>query len=200
MVDENAQPKATGPHVRLAAIDWINAALDVMVEQSVEQVRIEPLAARLKITKGSFYWHFKDREALLAAVIDHWVDRATLAIIRRVEQQGQTSESRILQLFMVPFASERSPRGADIELAIRAWSRRSAMARAAIDRVDRLRLAYFQQLFEAAGFPAVDAGVRAYAAYSFMHSAAYIKSEDKGIPAEASQLVHHLLLQPAETP
>ncbi len=193
------QPKAAGPRPRLSASDWINAALDIMVEQSVEQVRIEPLAARLKITKGSFYWHFKDRDALLAAIIDHWVERATLAIIRRVEQQGQTSESRILRLFMVPFASDRSPRGADIELAIRAWSRRSAMARAAIDRVDRLRLAYFRQLFEAAGFAEPDASVRAYAAYSFMHSVAYIKSDDKGVPAAASKMVHQLLLRPAET-
>lgn len=190
---------ATGPRARLSAIDWINAALDIMVEQSIEQVRIEPLAARLKITKGSFYWHFKDRDALLAAVLDHWVDRATLAIIRRVEQRGQTSESRILQLFMVPFASERSARGADVELAIRAWSRRSAMARAAIDRVDKLRLAYFQQLFEAAGFAEADASVRAYAAYAFMHSAAYIQSDDKSVPAEARTLVHHLLLQSPQT-
>ncbi len=200
MAKDATQSRATGPRARLAAIDWINAALDIMVEQSVEHVRIEPLATRLKITKGSFYWHFKDRDALLSAVIDHWVDRATLAIIRRVEQQGQTSESRILQLFMVPFASERSPRGADIELAIRAWSRRSAMARAAIDRVDRLRLAYFQQLFEAAGFAEAEAIVRAYAAYSFMLSAAYIKSEDKGVPAGASKMLHQLLLRPVTTP
>ena len=47
---------------------WIEGALDLLVSGSIDTVRIEPLAKKLGVTKGSFYWHFTDRAALLEAL------------------------------------------------------------------------------------------------------------------------------------
>ena len=57
---------------RLSAEDWALAALDVIAEQGLAAVAVEPLARRLGVTKGSFYWHFPSREALLQAALERW--------------------------------------------------------------------------------------------------------------------------------
>lgn len=57
---------------RLSADDWAQAALDLIAEQGVAAVAVEPLARRLGVTKGSFYWHFPSRDALLVAALERW--------------------------------------------------------------------------------------------------------------------------------
>ena len=57
---------------RLSAEDWAQAALDQIAEQGVASVAVEPLARRLGVTKGSFYWHFPSRDALLQAALERW--------------------------------------------------------------------------------------------------------------------------------
>ncbi|MBK8286706.1 MAG: TetR/AcrR family transcriptional regulator [Ahniella sp.] len=57
---------------RLSAEDWLQAALDVIAEQGLAAVAVEPLAKRLGVTKGSFYWHFPSREALLKSALEKW--------------------------------------------------------------------------------------------------------------------------------
>lgn len=57
---------------RLTSVDWEHAALDAIAELGIAAVVIEPLARRLGVTKGSFYWHFTTREALLKAALERW--------------------------------------------------------------------------------------------------------------------------------
>lgn len=58
--------------VTLSADDWERAALELIAERGVQALAIEPLARRMGITKGSFYWHFDSREALLVQALDRW--------------------------------------------------------------------------------------------------------------------------------
>ena len=58
--------------VTLSADDWERAALELISEQGVQALAIEPLARRMGITKGSFYWHFNSREALLEQSLARW--------------------------------------------------------------------------------------------------------------------------------
>jgi AcrR family transcriptional regulator len=67
----NTTPAKT-ERARLSADDWAEAALDMMAEQGVSAVAVEPLARRLGVTKGSFYWHFPSRDALLQAALERW--------------------------------------------------------------------------------------------------------------------------------
>jgi AcrR family transcriptional regulator len=48
---------------------WIAAATDLLVDKGIDAVRVDPLARQLEVTRGSFYWHFKDRESLLVSVL-----------------------------------------------------------------------------------------------------------------------------------
>src|SRR3954451_16486670 len=74
MNDTAASPaeNRSGRHSRLSADDWAQAALDMVAEQGVGAVAVEPLARRLGVTKGSFYWHFPSRDALLQAALERW--------------------------------------------------------------------------------------------------------------------------------
>ncbi|NER97899.1 MAG: TetR/AcrR family transcriptional regulator, partial [Symploca sp. SIO1B1] len=72
----------------LTRLDWIEQGLKTLAETGVETVRVEPLAKVLGVTKGSFYWHFKNREDFLEAILQEWVNWQTNSIIEQVEALG----------------------------------------------------------------------------------------------------------------
>jgi AcrR family transcriptional regulator len=154
--------------MRLDATSWVDAGIQILVRESIEHVRIERIAVQLGVTKGSFYWHFKDRADLHAAILDRWLQKATIGVKDRVEREYSTASERLLRLFELPFWSPNAARSADLELAIRAWSRRSPLAKRAVSKVDGVRLDYLASLYRDMKFSAEEATVRAHLAYSFM--------------------------------
>ncbi|MDP8985543.1 MAG: TetR/AcrR family transcriptional regulator [Pseudomonadota bacterium] len=143
--------KATGERGRLDAEAWLDAAFRVLAKHGIEAVRIEPLAKSLHVTKGSFYWHFKDRPALLVAMLQAWRQRATLRVIERMERGNEPPGDRLRQLLALPRRRSSSARdGADVEAAIRLWGRSDAHAAKAILDIDRLRLGHITSLLESA--------------------------------------------------
>jgi len=70
---------------RLTRDDWIDAALAALAEKGVAGVAIEPLAARLGVTKGSGYHHFRDRDELLAAALERWEEERTGGLVARLD-------------------------------------------------------------------------------------------------------------------
>lgn len=83
---------------RLSAEDWERGALDVIAEQGVAALAIEALARRLGVTKGSFYWHFPTREALLKAALERWEAQDTADVFGQVEHLVDPRE-RLRELF-----------------------------------------------------------------------------------------------------
>ena len=146
----------------------MRAALEILADHGIDGVRVEVLAKQLGVTKGSFYWHFKDRDALLNAILDTWRRQATLRIISRLDQTAQGSAGRLRQLLNLPFGGPRSERGADVELALRLWGRQDASAHTALAEVDALRLHYIAGLLEDCGYAADVAKARAVLAYAFI--------------------------------
>jgi AcrR family transcriptional regulator len=145
---------------------WIDAATEVLVDQGIDHVRVDVLATRLGVTRGSFYWHFRDREDLLRRVLKAWQERATEALTRRLQQAHRDSpQQQLRDVISLPHRGRAAQRAARIELAIRAWARRDAMAREALDAADASRIAYHAQIFEALGFPASEARHRAVMLY-----------------------------------
>jgi AcrR family transcriptional regulator len=166
---------------RLDSKAWVAAALEILAEQGIDGVRVETLAKKLGVTKGSFYWHFKDRDALFEAILDDWRRAATLRIIARLDQASQTPAGRLRQLINLPFQGPRSERGAEVELSLRLWSRRDSRARAALAEVDELRLSYIAGLLQECGFNAGAARARAVLAYAFIRvGTTLIPAQDGG--------------------
>lgn len=154
----------------LSPEDWIDAATDILVSKSIDAVRVEALARELGITIGSFYYHFKDRNDLLAKVLKRWHERTTAEVVRGFAHREFTAEQALGEILALPFHGLTARRAAMIEFAIRAWARRDEMARQAVREVDEQRLAYYTKGFQAAGFGKSEASSRAFIVYSFQLS------------------------------
>lgn len=142
--------------------DWLRAGLRRLAREGVDGVRVEPLAKEIGLTKGSFYWHFTDRGALLAAMLEEWAESATAAVIERAEQAGAEPQVRLDRL--IEIASEGFD--ARLELALRDWGRRDTKVERVLDEIDEQRMAYLRQLLGESGFTPIEVEVRAFLLYS----------------------------------
>lgn len=147
---------------RLGAQDWAEAGLQALGEGGTSAVAVEPLAARLGVSKGSFYWHFGKRDDLLAAVIALWEERGTDQLIVEIEAGVATREERLRALFDRVFAEH--PASA-IERALLAAAE-DPRVRAALERVTRRRVDYLTALMAEFGLSGRAARRRAVFAYS----------------------------------
>jgi AcrR family transcriptional regulator len=146
---------------RLSAEDWAMAALDVIAEQGLAAVAVEPLARRLGVTKGSFYWHFPSREALLVAALERWEAIEQEAVFGKLEAVSDP-RSRLRDLFQL-VAHELKPHVIYSEL-LKALDH--PVVRPVLDRVSKRRLDYLTASFRQAGLGRVDAQNRARLAYA----------------------------------
>ena len=156
----NTAPYGGRVSKRLGRQEWINAGLKALAEHGAEAVRIERLADTLRVTKGSFYWHFKDRGALLEALLEAWQARATNAIIDQVEARGGDARTRLETLFTIVAQVDGR-----LDRAVRGWAAQDDMARSALEEVDRQRLGYLDMLFRGIGFTPAEAIARARLIY-----------------------------------
>jgi AcrR family transcriptional regulator len=127
---------------------WVQAGLSLLAREGIDAVRVEPLAERLGVTKGSFYWHFKDRAALHAAMIEAWRGVATYEIIARLEAGGPAAEERLRRL-IEPTASRG--KAGQLETAIRSWAHNDAAAAKVVAGIDEERIAYVARLLREMG-------------------------------------------------
>ncbi|KAB2657963.1 TetR/AcrR family transcriptional regulator [Brucella tritici] len=149
--DSPAQP-------RLTRADWLSAALDLLVENGIDAVRITRLAEQLGVTRGSFYWHFADRGELLAALIEVWAQSNTASIIRAATTPD-TIEDRVLALFMCWLDPELfDPK---LDFAVRDWARGETELQTVIAKADQQRMEAMIAMFAEHGFTEREAIIRA---------------------------------------
>lgn len=157
--EQTAKSKAT----RLGRQDWINGARAALIDGGVAAVRVEPLAARLGVTTGSFYWHFPDRDALLAALLDDWTSTNTATLEDAAEDQSRSAEQRFGAIIDI-WVNERGYSPA-YDSAVRDWARVSKPVAAAVKRIDKKRIALLKTVFSALGYSSDRAEVRARILY-----------------------------------
>ncbi|THF66113.1 TetR/AcrR family transcriptional regulator [Pseudothauera nasutitermitis] len=146
---------------------WVQAAVEVLAEEGVSGLRVEVLAKRLKVTKGSFYWHFQDRRDLQLAVLHDWKEGRIRDIVKQTRAQPGQELEQIYHVIDV-YSTRRSRRGMLIELAVRDWARRDAEAAAIVAEVDDIRLRSARELFLACGVPLEEASSRCTLLYAYV--------------------------------
>lgn len=139
----------------------------MLAEEGIAGLRVEVLAKRLKVTKGSFYWHFADRRDLLLAVLSHWKEGRIRDIIKQTRAQAGRELEQIYHVIDV-YSASRSRRGMMIELAVRDWARRDPEAGAIVAEVDDVRLRCARELFLACGVPMEEASSRCMLLYAYV--------------------------------
>jgi AcrR family transcriptional regulator len=143
---------------------WVAAGLEALRKGGVAGVRVERLAADLGITKGSFYWHFRDRGELLEALLEFWAREMTEAEFERIREVKGGLARRLAVL-----AEDVLEKGMGrYDPAVRAWARTDRKVAAAVAQVDRRRVRALTGLFEEGGFAAGGASARARLFYTFL--------------------------------
>jgi AcrR family transcriptional regulator len=155
------------PRAGLTPEDWVRAATQVLVDHGIDHVRVDVLAGELGVTRGSFYWHFRDREDLLRRVLQAWREVSTVQLTKRLEVARSDPRELLADVITLPFRGRAAVRAARIELAIRAWARRDPMAQQALDEADSSRIGYHEALFRALGFAPDEAAHRAFLLYGY---------------------------------
>lgn len=142
---------------RLTPQDWVLAAMAALAEGGIDSVRVERLARRLKTSKGSFYWHFPDRPALLTALLDRWESEGTAEIIRGAEALDHPAD-RLRFVTRAALVAERH--GIAIyrfEAARRAWAAEDAAVGDRLRRIDERRAAFLAAELGRLGYAPADA-------------------------------------------
>lgn len=168
--------------------------MNALAEDGVEGVRVEVLAKRLAVTKGGFYWHFRDRQDLLQATLDIWKAGRIETIIEHASGEAGAALASMLQRYV----ARSNPRGTAIELAIRNWARRDPCAAQAVAEVDQVRLERVRSLYRGLGYDEEQAYARGYLFYAYVFGQSLLISGacDKTL-ASARRLCHQLLVAPA---
>ena len=138
--------------------DWLAEAMELLRERGVGGVRILTLAQRMKVSRGSFYWHFKDLADLLEGMLEWWDREMTDSVIRHTETVSGRDRKRLQALgeFILTSGMNR------YDTAMRAWAQGDQKARAVVARVMQKRLGYVTSLFLEAGFSPSEATARGH--------------------------------------
>jgi AcrR family transcriptional regulator len=147
---------------RLNRQAWVDAALEAIAEGGLAAVAVVPLAKQLGATKGSFYWHFANREALVEAALADWEQSHTAAVIAEIEAASHDPHQQLRLLFKRVTALAARDR---IELALLATADHPTV-QPVLDRVTRRRIDFTAELFQRLGFSRAQAKRRALLAYS----------------------------------
>jgi AcrR family transcriptional regulator len=170
-----ARAKPKDKVLRLDAAAWIAAGFDALADGGIDAVRVEPLAKALAITKGSFYWHFPDRRALVDAMLAAWAGGRIAAIREQAADRG--APAAVLRELADLYTRHANLRGLAIELAIRSLARTDEAAAKAVGDVDRERLQHVGKLFAGLGWPRAEAQARAVLFYSCLFGQSLLDAE-----------------------
>lgn len=139
--------------------------MHALAQGGVETVRVEVLARRLGVTKGSFYWHFADRRALLLAMVQHWESAGTMDVMSAVEAGGGSPAERLRRLISLCFRGGEIDR---LESALRRWGSTDDAVRPILARIDATRIDYVARLLTEHGLPSAVARSRSRLMYLTM--------------------------------
>ena len=159
-MDETAKPE-TG--WRGSREGWLEAAYAALIREGVDAVKIMPLAEQLKLSRTSFYWFFKDREALLAALAEMWEARTTAPLVAAAREYAETETEAMLNVIACFLRPETFD--AKLEFAMRGWGLKDPAILARVTDADHRRLLALTELLESWGHPPHDADVRARTIY-----------------------------------
>ena len=149
---------------RLDREEWLARALEVLGKQGTGELTVESLARHLGVTKGSFYWHFKDRADFFRQLIEYWDKQFTQTVIAKISTQDSPPEERLLELMRLVH-SKRLDR---FEMPVRAWAQQNPALAPLVRSVDKHRIDFVCSLFMEMGFDKDEAEMRTRVFLTYM--------------------------------
>jgi AcrR family transcriptional regulator len=152
-----------GAQTKATREDWIRVALETLIADGVEAVKVLPLAERLGVARSSFYWYFTNRDELLAVLLEMWQDTNTRAIVEHASRPTADITRAVLAMFEC--WTDESLFDVRLDFAVREWARRSESVQQAVRQADEARVEAISSMYRRHGYPDREAFVRARVIY-----------------------------------
>ncbi|MBW9066472.1 TetR/AcrR family transcriptional regulator [Agrobacterium pusense] len=176
---------------------WLEAAYESLLESGVDSVKILPLAKKLNLSRTSFYWFFKDREELLAALLSRWRDKNTGSILRQSEAYAETLAEAMLNVFDCWL--DPSLFDSKFEFAVRSWALQSDDILAEVRKADTVRMEALSRMFVRFGHPENTADVRARTTY--LVQIGYISMQaEEDVAVRMKRIADYIAIYTGEVP
>lgn len=126
--------------------DWIQAALARLANQGLQEVRVEVLARDLGVSKGSFYWHFRDRADLLDKMLALWEDSE----LSWLEEKGSNASTATRWAKLIDRSTD--PARIRTEVAVRSWARGDEKVAVRVAAIEKKRAGLIAAVLQDVGF------------------------------------------------
>ena len=176
---------------------WLEAAYESLLESGVDSVKILPLAKKLNLSRTSFYWFFKDREELLAALLSRLRDKNTGSILRQSEAYAETLAEAMLNVFDCWL--DPSLFDSKFEFAVRSWALQSDDTLAEVRKADAVRMEALSRMFVRFGHPENTADVRARTTYLVQIGYISMQAEDD-VAVRMKRIADYIAIYTGEVP
>ena len=160
---DNPSPHLKRPKERGSRDLWLDAAQGALVDNGVDNLRIQLLSDRLSLSRTSFYWFFDSREELLEALLERWEQTNTRAFVDATEAYAETAAESVLNLMAMFIRGDRFDAG--FEFAVRSWALQSGDTMRRVRLADEARMEALRVMLRRFGYDGVDADVRARTIY-----------------------------------
>ncbi len=162
MVTET-RPSPKKGNFKVSREEWLALARKTLISEGVNGVKVERLAAKLGVTRGGFYWFFKNRQELLDALLEDWKTANTKPFFDAVANAGPDGRDQFDAITNLYVSEEDFSPAYDA--AVRDWARTSLKARHAVEAADDARIALLTDIFKTMGYDAEEAFIRARVTY-----------------------------------
>ena len=148
---------------KLSREDWIKKSLEILSEKGVVKLNIDQLAQWMRVSKGSFYWHFKSRSVFIKSLFEYWAESYTYLPANKLTQDIPDPEERLRTLLQLLAVEDY----ARYDLTLINWGLHEAIAYDYVQQVLEFRLSFIRDMFTAMGFNGADAEMRTHLVVTF---------------------------------
>lgn len=170
--------------------NWLKLAIEILIREGVDQVKVQIIAKRLGVSRSSFYWFFDNIQDLHDQLLDYWLKKNTGPIIERAMRQAHTINKAVCNVFECWIDDDLFDPALDV--AIRFWGRHDAKIRAIVDESDQQRIDALQQMFLRFDYAQEEAMTRGRVIY-YNQIGHFTLQVQESIPERLSHLRSYLL-------
>jgi len=182
---------------RTSKNDWLKLAIRTLIDDGIDQVKIQVMAKKLNVSRSSFYWFFKSLQDLHDQLLQNWLRNNTDPVVEHAMRPAPNINRAILNVFQC-WIDDRlfDPK---LDIAVRIWARRDPSIRAVIDEADRRRVEALTAMYRRYGYDEENAFIRARVLY-FMQIGHYTLDLDEALDIRVSHVPAYLLAFSGQEP
>ena len=151
-----AIPTAATKPPRLNRQEFLTRSLEVLSKEGESELRIDRLVNALGVTKGSFYWHFKDRAEFVQALAKHWEKWSTDRVVEELEAVAEDPRQILLELHKSVTRDDLTR----YDLVMRSWATHESEVARVVRSVDRTRSRFVGEQFRRLGYEGDELDIR----------------------------------------